>query len=75
MPNKSVLITGASGGIGAVIADVFVQNGFDVFATARNEHALNELSKKGLRGFFACDLTKDCNSLYNKAKEADPDVS
>ena len=73
MTKNKVLITGASQGIGYVIAKYFAENNFNVFITARNEAKLKELcsSNGNIKGFFACDIT-DLNSqkiLYNKAKE------
>lgn len=67
----NVLITGASKGIGFVLAKTFAQKGYNVFAAARTEKLLhNLLSDYGIKGFYACDLTKDCLFLYQKAKEA-----
>lgn len=73
MNNKhnNVLITGASKGIGLVIAKYFAENNFNVFVTARNEKSLKELlSVKNIKGYYACDLTKDCLFLYQEAKKA-----
>lgn len=67
---NNVLITGASKGIGFVIANYFAENDFNVFVTARNYKALEELSKnKNISGFYACDITKDYLCLYQEAKK------
>ena len=42
----TVLITGASGGIGAELARIFASNRFDVVLVARNEAKLRELSRE-----------------------------
>lgn len=41
-----VLITGASAGIGAALARVYAQKGWDLILTARREGQLNELAQK-----------------------------
>ncbi len=70
---NNVLVTGASQGIGSVIAKYFAENGFNVYITARNEAKLKELceANANIKGYFACDIT-DLNSqktLFDKAKE------
>jgi short-subunit dehydrogenase len=47
-----VWITGASSGIGLALTDVLLQNGYNVFGTARREIQLPEGSKKGK--FLSC---------------------
>ena len=42
---KTVLITGASSGIGMEFADVFASNGFDVVLTARSEEKLKSIAR------------------------------
>lgn len=67
---NNVLITGASKGIGLVIAKYFAENNFNVFVTARSVKSLEELSKiPNIKGFYPCDLTKDCMFLYQEAKK------
>ncbi len=44
---KSVLITGASGGIGKAAALMFLNKGWNVLATARNADKLADLKEKG----------------------------
>ncbi len=68
--NNNVLITGASKGIGLVIAKYFAENNYNVFVTARTSASLEELAlHPNIKGFFACDLTKDCLFLYQEAKK------
>ncbi len=55
---KTILITGASSGIGAAIALLYAQNGFMVFAGGRNQERLTSLSEQHSNiTTFACDLT------------------
>lgn len=42
---QTVLITGASGGIGRECAEIFAKNGFDVVLTARSEDKLHTIKK------------------------------
>lgn len=48
---KTVLITGCSSGIGKALALEFHQQGFTVFATARNVESLETLRSKGITTF------------------------
>lgn len=69
--NNNILITGASKGIGLVLAKHFAKKNFNVFVTARSIKALENLSKiPNIKGFYPCDLTKDCLFLYQEAKKA-----
>lgn len=53
MPNRpTALITGASGGIGADLADLFARDGYDVVLVARSEEKLRQLAER-LQGFGA----------------------
>ncbi|HEY9679491.1 MAG TPA: SDR family oxidoreductase [Drouetiella sp.] len=45
-PKGKVVITGASGGIGAVYADRFAKRGYDLLIVARDSQRLNEVSTK-----------------------------
>ena len=71
MPEKNnVLITGASKGIGFVLAKHFAEKNFNVFVTARSTKSLEELFKiPNIKGFYPCDLTQDCLFLYQEAKK------
>lgn len=44
MAKRTILITGASAGIGAALARVYAEKGWDVILTARREEALNHLA-------------------------------
>jgi NADP-dependent 3-hydroxy acid dehydrogenase YdfG len=55
---KTVLITGASSGIGKETAKLFVQNGFKVIATARNIERMEDLETLGCAIFFM-DVTNE----------------
>lgn len=66
------VITGASSGIGKTTAAVFVQEGAQVFATGRNESALQELKQNGhCSAYLAGDLTDDAfiEKMYSSAAE------
>ena len=67
-----VLITGSSNGIGAKIAEVLANAGYQVFLHGRNENALKELCKKiNAQGYLAIDFTKQnaAKELYKSATE------
>ncbi len=46
MQTKTVLITGASSGIGAAFAEIFAKNNYNLILVARREKELNEIKKK-----------------------------
>ena len=71
---KTVLVTGASKGIGKSIAKVLCDSGYDVFLCARNEFLLKNVANEiGAKGFFACDLTdiEACENLVKKIGQID----
>jgi NADP-dependent 3-hydroxy acid dehydrogenase YdfG len=47
MPSKAVLITGCSSGIGHATAELLVERGWKVYATARRPETLEDLTAKG----------------------------
>lgn len=62
LENKTVLVTGASSGIGQAVAIACAKMGATVIATARNETRLRETLQqmpKGEHGFISADLTKE----------------
>ena len=65
--SRTVLITGASAGIGAALARVYAENGWDLILTARREAALTALAEEIWRtyGQTATVITADL---------ADPDA-
>ncbi len=75
--NKTVVITGASSGIGQALALEFGELGANVVAGARSEDGLKELTDtivaKGGKAVYAItDVTKeaDCENLISKAVES-----
>ena len=66
---NKIVITGATRGIGLAMLDKFYQLGNQIIAVARNQKALNELSKKyeGVTT-IQCDLSDD-DSIHNLVNE------
>ncbi len=60
MSKKTILITGASKGIGFATAKYLAQQKFHILAIARSEEQLNELKKSNPRriDYIQCDLTE-----------------
>lgn len=56
--NKVALVTGASGGIGAMTAKEFAKSGYIVYAAARRVDKMNELKNDGIKP-ISLDLTKE----------------
>lgn len=73
--NKTVLITGGTGGIGSAVAELFVRGGVKVILSGRSEEKL-ESAKKKLNSISAesCEVLpidmKDISSFPQKVKEA-----
>ncbi len=55
---KSILVTGASSGIGAHCAQALHEDGWQVFATARNDADIERLHRNGITAFYLdyCDV-------------------
>lgn len=74
---KTILITGASSGIGFELAHVYAENGYNLFLTARRKENLLELKKsieekhKVRVAYFPLDLSEPGSAevLYAKTKE------
>lgn len=74
---KKALITGSSSGIGAEIASVLCNAGFDVFITGRNKEKLDKVFEKiNPKGMDICDLREkeSYKNLFNKALEVLGDI-
>ena len=81
-PKGTVVITGASGGIGAVYADRFAKRGYDLFLIARDGKRLGEVANKASEQYgvsvetFIADLTDKAALLKLEAHlQADKNVS
>ena len=69
---KNVLITGATGGIGSAILDIYYKNGFNIIASGTNEDKLKKLQDKYSERVSAikCDLSDEnqINYLISQAQ-------
>jgi short-subunit dehydrogenase len=81
-PKGTVVITGASGGIGAVYADRFAKRGYDLFLIARDGKRLGEVANKASEQYgvsvetLIADLTDKAALLKLEAHlQADKNVS
>lgn len=70
---KKVLLTGATGGIGAEIAALFIKQGAFVVLSGTNSDKLEKLSQKlgGNNAYIACNLSSESevDDLFDKAEE------
>ena len=70
---KNVLITGATGGIGSSLLDIFYARGYNLFISGTNIEKLESLKKKysDRLEFQNCDLSKksDIEKLIQKAEK------
>ncbi|MHC9002802.1 oxidoreductase [Enterobacter adelaidei] len=55
---KTALVTGASSGMGKVIARRLIQNGYQVYAAARSVEKMNDLAQLGARA-LRMDISRD----------------
>ena len=71
---KNVLITGATGGIGSAILDIFYKNGFNIIASGTNEDKLKKLQDKYSErvSIIKCDLSDEnqINHLVSQAQSS-----
>ena len=71
---KNVLITGATGGIGSSILDIFYKNGFNIIASGTNEDKLKKLKDKYSERVLTikCDLADEnqINHLVSQAQSS-----
>ena len=70
---KNVLITGATGGIGSALLDVFYTKGYNLFISGTNKDKLLSLKSKYTErlDFLKCDLSNnsDIKKLINGAEK------
>lgn len=72
---KTVLITGASSGIGKQMAIKFSQRGYSLLLVARRENLLRELKEELINeyhndvDYFVCDLSINPKSVYDYCKD------
>jgi NAD(P)-dependent dehydrogenase (short-subunit alcohol dehydrogenase family) len=69
--SRPVLITGCSSGIGRATAEHLVHGGWNVYATARNPEAIDDLAKRGAKT-LALDVT-DEGSMRNAVEQVERD--
>jgi len=71
---KNVLITGATGGIGSAILDIFYKNGLNIIASGTNEDKLKKLQNKYSErvSTIKCDLSDEnqINHLVSQAQSS-----
>ncbi len=75
LKNKTVLVTGASKGMGNSIAKKLAQDGANLILIARNEENLKDLVKnlgKGNHKYYVCDLS-DFEQVIDLAKKISKD--
>lgn len=70
---KTVLITGATSGIGKATAILFAKNGFNVIINGRNEERGNAVAKETGGIFIKADVTdpKEVEKLFSQIKSLD----
>jgi len=62
----TAIITGATKGIGKAIADIFINNGFDIAICARNENDLQQLKNEYLQHFPTAKIYTEAVDVANK---------
>ena len=72
LKGKLAIVTGATSGIGAATARVFMREGAKVIASGRNDYALRELASETGCTTVQCDLSQQGagNTLVSEAVAA-----
>lgn len=65
------VITGASGGIGLEIAQIYYKKGWDLVLVARNTEKLSKAFPKAEVISLDLSVRENCFTLFNRAKDAD----
>lgn len=73
LTGKTVVITGASQGIGASISEVFANSGASLVLISRNENRLSALSKRLSAKYFAANVSNesDINKVFANIDKVD----
>ena len=78
MDSKTVLITGATGGLGLSIASEFYKNNYKLILTGTNDSKLDNLTSKFTKNtkVIKCDLAKklDIENIIDQAQDTPIDI-
>mgnify|MGYP003324616415 FL=1 len=73
---KTVLVTGATRGIGNAIAKEFKKNNFSVIGTAKSESGVDTIQEQNIKGYVLDLNSKDSiNSFWGKLENDDQKIS